>query len=501
MDFEREINRSPKVPLTGAVDLAQKIASREVSVESVVESYIYRQQFLNPSLNAIVENCWDEAREEARAKDEELKASPKNLPPFFGIPMTVKEMISVAGMKQTLGSIHRRDEIKNKDASVVRRMRDAGAIVMATTNVPELGFWFECENPIYGWTRNPYDLERTSGGSSGGEASIIAAGGSPLGLGSDVGGSIRIPAGFCGIFGHKPSNRIVPITGHYPVEFENAAKFKDPKYPLTTIGPLCRSAKDLRATMEILIGPDDVDPQVVPDFQLKKPIEDWAGKTVWVLADPFIWGTSRCSEEVLEAVEISAQYFESLGAHIRYMKSDYLKDAVILWSAALAEVEGRSFEDILFSTAPPSMIQEMVRTILTRKPNYTLPALGTVIVERLLEKSKGHWSNQIVERQKLLASAKQKLSILLADSILLLPTHPRVAPIHHSTFTRPFDFAYTGIFNGLGFPATVAPVTQHRGLPVSVQIISAWGNDHATISAAETLELAFGGWKPPEISV
>lgn len=502
MEVESERTGRETISLVGAVELARQIARREVTVTAVVDSYIKRQELLNPRLNAIVENCWDEAREEAHQKDDDLEKNPQApRPPFFGVPITVKEMISVAGMKQTLGSIHRRDEIKNRDASVVKRMRDAGAIVLGTTNVPELGFWFECENPIYGWTRNPYDLERTAGGSSGGEAAIIGAGASPLGLGSDVGGSIRIPAGFCGVFGHKPSNRIIPITGHYPLEFENAKKFSDPKYPLTTVGPLCRSAKDLRPSMDVLVGPDGFDPQVRDDFRMKPPITDWAGKTVWVLSDPIAWGTTRCSEEVIEAVEISAQYFESLGAQIRRLKPNYLKDAVILWSAALAEVQSRKFEDVLFSTAPPSLFNETIRTLLTRSPNYTFPALVTVFAERLLEKSQLQFSEHIKERQQKLATVKQKLTTLLTDSILLLPTHPRTAPIHHGTFTRPFDFAYTAVFNALGFPATVAPVMQHQGLPVSVQIVSAWGNDHATISAAEALEMAFGGWKPAELSI
>lgn len=481
-----------------ATEVARKIADREVTIETVVETVIREQERLNPHLNALVENCWDEAREDARQKDLELKKGLKNLPPFFGVPITIKEMIAVAGCRQTLGSIHRRDWIQSQDATVVARMRKAGAIVIGTSNVPELGFWFECENPVYGWTRNPYDLERTSGGSSGGEGALVGSGSSILGIGSDVGGSIRMPAAFCGIFGHKPSNRIVPISGHYPVDMATAGDYKDPKYPLTTMGPMAKSAKDLRPVMEILIGPDGIDPQVKSGFRMKPPITDWSGKTVWVLADPYVFASSRCTNEVSESTEIAGQYFESLGAKVKTMRSDYLKDAVLHWSAALSEVIGRTFEDVLFSTAPPSLLSETLRTLARQKINYTLPALITVMIERMMEKSNAQFSQSTSKRQKAFHEMRAKINELLQDGLLLCPTHPRPAPLHHGTYTRPFDFALTGVFNALGLPATAIPVGEHQGLPLSVQAISAWGNDHSTISAAETLESAFGGWKPPE---
>lgn len=480
-----------------AVEWAGRIARREVSVESVVDSFIKAQESVNPSLNALVENRWEAAREEARAKDKELLAlADDEIPPLFGVPVTIKEMISVAGMKQTLGSIHRQEFRQNFDATVVKRLKDGGAIVLGTTNIPELGFWFECENPVYGWTRNPYDLKRTSGGSSGGEAALLGAGASALGLGSDVGGSIRIPAHFCGVFGHKPSLRIVPLTGHFPVNVNEAHLFKPPRYPLTTIGPLGISAKDLRAALELLIGPDGLDPEVRTDFKLQAPVEDWSGRQVWVLSDPVMSGVTRCNPEIIEAVEISAQYFESLGCTVRRMRSNYLKDAANLWAAALSEVEGKTFEEVLFSTAPPSLLKETLRSLLNENINYTFPALVTVAVERLMAQTEMGRKNS--EQRKALESLRYRLSRILGNGDLLIcPVHPRVAPYHRGTFTRPFDFAMAAIFNALGFPVTVAPVTQHEGLPIGVQLVSAWGLDHVTLSAAEALESAFGGWKPP----
>lgn len=482
-----------------AIELGQKMAQGLLRAEDVVGGYVERQRKLNPALNAVVENRWEQAIDEAREKDKQIASGYRVKPNeiFWGVPFTVKEMITVDGMRQTLGSIHRKNETKDYDASIVARMKAAGGVVVGTTNVPELGFWFECENPVYGWTRNPYDYRRTSGGSSGGEAACLGAGASVIGLGSDVGGSVRMPAGFCGVFGHKPSNRIVPITGHYPVEKGNAKNFKDPRYPLTVLGPLARKATDLRPMLETIMGPDGVDPEV-KSFSLKPADQNWQGKTVWVLPNPHVWGVSRCAEEVTTAVELAGQYFESIGARVRRMRFDYFKEAVVLWSTALNQVEGRKFEDELFSTSPPSLLAETVRSMLSPSGNYSIPALATVAAERLLELSKDHWQEPSQHRFVHLQEMLSKLTTLFGDdSILIFPTHPRLAPFHHGTYTRPFDFAMTGIFNALGLPATVAPVSWHEGLPVSVQCIASWGNDHLTLSAAETLEFAFGGWKPP----
>lgn len=483
-----------------ALEIAASIKNREIAVVDVVEHFIQQQKKWNPKLNAVVEPCWEAAYQEAIAKDEELKTL-KKVPPLFGVPVTIKEMFSIDGLRNTLGSVHRRDFIQKYDATVVERLKAAGAIVLGTTNVPELGFWYECENPVYGWTRNPYDLKRTAGGSSGGEGAIIGAGGSPLGIGSDVGGSIRLPAAFCGVFGHKPSNRIVPLTGHYPVERNNREKVLDPKYPLTVVGPMSRSAKDLRPILELLIGADEYDPCALKNFKLKAPISDWSKTTVWILPNPTVAAVSRCSEECVEAVEITGQYFESIGARVKRMRADVFRDAFSLWSAAMSEVESDStFEENLFNRQRLSALSELFKSF-TSKKNYTFPALGTVLLERLqtsyarqLEPSTKMYTRQLHE-------LRRKMNMLLGENnLLVMPAHPRAAPLHQGTYTRPFDFSYAGILNALKLPTSAAPVLMNsRGLPVGVQLVAGEFQDHVCLSAAEVLESAFGGWKPPEL--
>ena len=483
----------------GAMEIAAAIRNREVAIVDVVEHFIQKQRKLNPKLNAVVENCWDSAYEEAILKDKELE-SMKEVPPLFGLPVTIKEMFSMDGFRNTLGSVHRRDFIQKYDATIVERLKKAGAIVLGSTNVPELGFWYECENPVYGWTKNPYDLKRTAGGSSGGEGAIIGAGASLFGVGSDVGGSIRLPAAFCGIFGHKPSNRIVPLTGHYPVEQTNAEDVKDPSYPLTVAGPMTRSAKDLRPILELMMGADGYDPCTLKNFKLKAPITDWSKTTVWLLPSPTMAAVSRATDDVVEAVEITGQYFESIGARVKRMKADVFRDGFSLWSAALNEVESHStFEENLFNQQQLSALVELFKSFTARR-QYTFPALGTVFLERLqnsyarqLEPSSKMYTRQLHELRK-------KLNKLLGEnSFIVMPAHPRAAPLHQGTYVRPFDFAYAGVLNALKLPTTAAPVMMNaKGLPVGVQLVAGEFQDHVTLSAAEVVESAFGGWKPPE---
>lgn len=484
-----------------ATEIAGKIKGGQLSCAEVTEHFIGEQRRWNPKINAVVENRWADAVIEAKEHDALLlKTKDKStLPSLFGVPMTIKEMISVQGYRSTLGSIHRRRSIQTRDASVVERLRKAGALILGTTNVPELGFWFESENPVYGRTSNPFDLNRTAGGSSGGEAAMIAAGGSPLGLGSDVGGSIRIPAGFCGVYGHKPSNRIVPITGHYPANYDNVVELKEPRYPLTVIGPLCRRAEDLFTAMKVLIGPDGRDPHVRSDFKLGEPVEDWTDANVWILPEPQMTAVGATNSNMAEAVRLTGAYFESLGARVRQMKKDVLKNAALLWSAGLSEVEGRTFEAVLFGEKENNFIVEMFRSLIGNQ-NYTLQSLLTVLAERSLQADGGKLFNIQKERLKELNELRKKLnSLLTGKNVFILPVHPREAPHHRGTLLRPFDFAMAGIFNTLGFPVTNAPVTWIGGLPQSVQIVSAWGQDHITMSAARTLEFAFGGSRRPAL--
>lgn len=239
-----------------AAALAVAIRTREIACEEVVEAHLERIAAVNPKLNALVQLTAGTARAEAWQADQELAAG-KLRGPLHGVPFTIKDSIETAGVICTSGTQGRASLVPKQDATAVERLRAAGGILLGKTNLPDLLFAFESDNLVYGRTNNPYDLARTSGGSSGGEAAIIAAGGSPLGVGSDAAGSVRLPAHFCGIAGLKPTSGRLARSGHYPPPggmFDSAWQ----------IGPMARFVDDLALVMPILAGIDWRDASVVP---------------------------------------------------------------------------------------------------------------------------------------------------------------------------------------------------------------------------------------------
>ena len=235
---------------------ARLIRSGEMSATELVEAHLRRIQMVNPCLNAVAEVLEETALQSAARVDRE-RAQGNPLPPLAGVPFSVKDSIEVEGTVCTAGTLGRKSAAPSIcDATVVARLRAAGAIPIARTNLPDLLFAFETDNLIRGRTNNPYDFSRTSGGSSGGEAALIAACGSPFGLGSDAAGSVRVPAHFCGITSIKPTSGRLPRTGHVPP----AGGWIE---TLWQIGPMARRVEDLSAMMSLLAAPDGRDHTVV----------------------------------------------------------------------------------------------------------------------------------------------------------------------------------------------------------------------------------------------
>lgn len=480
----------------GAFELAAKIKSRELKPTEVTEAFIQQAEKTQGLTNAMVETFFDQARAEAKEKDKILEGSTTELPPLFGVPFSVKEMLSIEGVKRTAGNIHFRDAIAKETTSVVHRLRKAGGIFLGTTNVPELGFWFETDNVVYGRTNNPHHPSRTSGGSSGGEAALIAARGSAFGVGSDIGGSIRVPAFFCGIFGHKPSPRMVPLTGHFPFTDEEVRTFKDPHYPYTTIGPMTYKAQDLYGLLKIFKGPDNIDPGII-DIPLKPLVEDVTQIKIYTLPSPKIFLARRVQEEMVSTVQQVTKYLENIGCQILPFPEDFFNNAVQLWFNALKRSKSGSFAQALSPHHPFNLKKELMN-FFTLRANHTFPSLGTALLETFasagIEEEKK--SEELFQE---LLDLRQQMQVFLKDNaVLLLPPHPRTAPPHRAPFFSPFDFIYAGIFNVLEVCATVCPIGFDKdSLPTGVQIVAGQGEDHLAISVAVALESAFGGSSIP----
>ena len=473
-----------------ALELAARIRSGALSPVEVCEAHIARIEEVNGSLNALVADRFDAARAEARRAERALSAG-EATGPLHGVPFTVKELLAVDGMPATFGSVPRRQRVHVADATAVARLRAAGAILLGVTNVPEWGFWFETDNLVYGRTNNPWDPARTPGGSSGGEAALLAAGGSPLGLGSDIGGSIRMPAAFCGVFGHKPTHGLVPLTGHYPVYASGPDATLDKGAPFVVVGPMARTVADLAASLRIIAGPDGVDPNAEPIPFGDPDRVAWRGRRVLVLEDPRIRLARRASGDVRDAVVRAAHELEAAGAAVEEFPPDLFRDAVRLWFAALRTTARAKLAQAMDPDAPLRWWLEAGRAVTGRR-RISLPALLFLAGESLGvigTPRPGH----LAERGRELARRVEAL--LGDDGVLVMPVHPRPAPRHGEPLRHPFDYAYTAILNVLRVPVTVAPVGfDGNGLPLAVQVAAARGGDDRTLAAAALLERTL--WKP-----
>ncbi|MEW6431321.1 MAG: amidase [Myxococcota bacterium] len=454
--------------------LARSIREGRVSSRAVVEAHLSRIDEVNPMLNAVVASRAEAARAEADAADARLRAGNVDaLPPLFGVPCTIKESFALSGMPNTAGLVARKGVTSTEDAPTVARLRAAGAIPLGVTNLSELCLWMESDNRVWGRTNNPYDVSRTAGGSSGGEGAIIGAGGSPFGLGSDIGGSIRLPAFFNGVFGHKPSPGLVPNEGQYPVP--------SPGVRLLGTGPLARRAEDLPLLLSVLS--DTPEPTLPTDAR---------GLRVVVLSGD----GPRVSAELLEAQAHAADVLARRGADVQRVTLDGLGGVFDMWAAAMEEASDATFNELLGQGTPLHPLVELGRFLVGRSP-YTFPAVGLLAVERLLGRLEAR------KRKALEAAAKLEarvLELLGDDAVLLYPPYPDVAPKHGRPMLFPFRFVYTGLFNVLGLPVTQVPMgLDARGLPLGVQVAAAPGQDARTLAVAQWLEADVGGWVWPEV--
>jgi fatty acid amide hydrolase 2 len=452
-----------------AIELAASIRSGALTSRAVVDAHIAQLEAAQRRTNAVAVPLYEEAREAADRAD----AAGEPTGPLHGVPVTIKESIGLEGRAFTCGLLSRREEVAGRTAPAAQRLLDAGAIPLAQTNVPELVMWMESYNPVYGRTRNAYSARRSAGGSSGGEGAAVGTGGVPFGLGSDVGGSIRIPAFFNGVFGHKPSPGLVPNDGMYPPSSSETDR-------LLSVGPLARRAEDLAPVLGILAG---------------RPIEDPArvsldGLAVTVVETP---GMLPVRRDIRDGLRRAAEALEQAGARVRQERHPGFRRGFDMWGAALSTAEEVTFRELL-GGGEPSRRRRLVGDTVRRRSNHTLPAVILAVIE--------DYTKLYPPRTRKLIDAARRLGDevkeLIGDGVLLYPPFPRVAPLHGMQLLNPLAGGYCAIFNVLGLPVTEVPMgLNRRGLPTGVQVAACPGNDHVTIAVARELERRGGGWVPP----
>jgi fatty acid amide hydrolase 2 len=478
-----------------ATDLARAIRAGELTSREVVEAHIARARGLNPSLKAIAADRFEAALAEADAADVRIRAwrergpsterEPSDLPPFLGVPCTIKESFAVEGMPNAAGLVHRRDLRAESDAPAVARLRAAGAIPIGVTNTSEATMWIESSNRLYGRTNNAYNPKRTAGGSSGGEGAAVGAGLAPIGLGSDIGGSIRLPAFFNGVFGHKPSPGIVPCTGHFPGPSGDGASAE-----MLAAGPLARRAEDLMPFVKALAGRDEGDP-----ISRTAELGDLSSVSLEGLDVVVSEGTTLMPVrgELRDARERAAGALAAAGATIRRERLTGMRRAVEYYLATLGDADEDLLEVFALDAAP-----KLTRTLadtLRRRGEHTLPLALVFAAQKAADRMPTERTRRAIAAGKALT---RELDEAIGDGVLLHPPFPRVAPRHGATIGRPWVLANAAVFNLTGMPVTEVPLgLDDKGLPLGVQVVARRDRDHVTIAVAMHLERAFGGWVRP----
>jgi len=456
-----------------ATTLAKAIQSKEVSSEEVINAHLDRIQEVNPKLNAVVQLTADSAREQARKADAAL-ARGEITGPLHGVPITIKDNIETAGVISTSGTKGRAKFIPAEDATVVKRMKDAGAIVLGKTNLPEVGLAFESDNLVYGRTNNPYDLSRTPGGSSGGEAAIIASGGSPLGLGNDAGGSIRLPSHFTGIAGIKPNTGRFPRTGHF---FPPGGLIDT----LWQVGPMARFVEDLILTMPILYGVDWRDAGVIP-MTLGDPRDvDIKSLKVSFHTDN---GIMAPTPETVEVVKAAAKSLSDAGLAVEEVRPTGIEQTYDLFMGLFAADGGAGVKMMLGMVGTTEVHPLMAKLQEMQKAGEMSTAESGVLVFQ--------WD---IFRSTM-------LSFLQNYDVIICPVNATPAMAHGETFDEDKfpAFSYTMTYNLTGWPgAVVRGGTSPEGLPIGVQIVSRPWREDVVLAVAQHLETALGGWKRPPL--
>jgi amidase len=475
-----------------ATELSALLKAKQVSAVELAQAAIAQIERHDGAINAVCVRDFERGLDAAKAADAALGRG--EAAPLLGIPMTVKESYNVAGLATTWGFPAQKDFIANEDALSIARVKHAGGVILGKTNVPVgLGDW-QSYNDIYGTTNNPYDPGRTPGGSSGGSSAALAAGYGALSLGSDIGGSLRVPGHYCGVYAHKPTFNLVPMRGHVPPPFPALPSTRD----LSVIGPMARGAADLTLLLDVIAGPDALDDGGAYTLSLPAPRHTAIkGFRILMLDSHPLIGTAA---SVRQAVETLAAQLTAAGAIVA-RESPLLPDLA---------TNSRLYVKMLLSTlsgaTPPDVYAGMEKAAAELDPaDVSLGAeslRGGVL-------SHTHWMIADAGRSRLKAQWRTFFNSFDAVICPVMPTpayphdhepdqNKRVLNIDGTDYPYGAQLVWPGIATLPGLPATVIPVAMSaEGLPIGLQIVGPWLEDRTPLKLAELIEQAFGGFVAP----
>lgn len=446
-----------------AGELARAVASGQVSAVELTEAAIGRIEARDAAINAVVVRDFDRALVQARAADAARARGEAR--PLLGVPMTVKESHNVEGLRTSWGSEAFGDWVAPKDSVGVARLKAAGAVILGKTNIPPFLSDWQSANPVYGRTVNPYDHGRSPGGSSGGGAAALASGMIPLEFGSDIGGSIRVPAAFCGVYGHKPTHNLIPQRGHAPPGVDGAG------IELAVVGPLARTASDLELALDVLAGPAD---EMAVAYRLDLPKARHATLAdfrVLVLDGHPI---APVDDEVRDAIRALAVRLDEAGCEVSH-ESERLPDL-----AQIHELYGAMLGVAMSRGGPP--------------PENPMSAHAWMDLQDAQLAMRRRWAALFEQFDVVVAPAFgtpafPHITEDPASRVLIVNGQP-------TPYFAQLAWAGPATFGNL--PATAAPIGfSTSGLPIGAQVIGPYMEDRTTIAFARLMEQAFGGFQPP----
>ena len=474
-----------------AGDLLKALASGRVSSRELVDSAIARIEALDSKINAVVVRDFDGARAAAAAADATLARGDRQS--LLGLPITVKESFNVAGLPTSMGEPKFKDRRPTADTLAVERLKAAGAVILGKTNLPLGARDWQSFNEVYGTTNNPWDLSRTPGGSSGGSAAALAAGYVSLELGADIGGSLRCPAHFCGVFSHKTSLDLIPYRGSGPLPMPIPLRGD-----LAVIGPMARCAADLSLLLDVIAGPDPIEAGKAYRLELPPPrhskLADF--RVLLIDSDPLL----PTDNDVRSGIERFADHLGKAGASVARTSPLWpdFADASRLYMRMLLSLLGANFQTEAYTNAQTGAAQLPGDNMSLRAERLR----GAVLSHR-------DWVTADNGRVRLKAQWRELFNSFDAVICPIMPTPAYVqdhSPEQEKRRIRidGIDYPYTdqlawpGVATLPGLPATAIPTGfSPQGLPIGVQIVGPWLEDRTPLKLAELIEREFGGFVPP----
>jgi fatty acid amide hydrolase 2 len=462
-----------------ATDMAEKIATRQISSLQATNTYISHLQKINSQVNCLVEERFELARKEAQTADERI-AKDEAQGRLFGVPISMKESFDMAGMITSGGIPARKNYIAEEDAEVVARIQAEGAIILGKTNTPVLCFYQETDNKLYGRTNNPWDLTRTAGGSSGGEGALIAAGGAAVGVGSDIGGSIRFPSHFNGVIGFKSGNQQVSSQGSFPV-IDHPLQDR-----MLGVGALAKSVRDARMINEI-IAYTQPEKRLLEDFSVVIPQH-----TLGYPANP---STIKAVQSVTQTL---SRYLP-----VTDEQPPYYRESTVLWQQAMSI----GIPEVCKLANAGQLLNPLLEYLKERIfHNADLHRYFTWVMftADLVKPS----NKQLQKIENIIQEGDRKLVAYFDRRLLVLPVYHCAAPSHGQVIKDLFSLTlsyrrympFVAYANTWGLPSLIIPVAEdEHGLPIGLQIISRVGNEDAIFQMGEILEREFRGYRKAEL--